>query len=683
MIFGAKLGRAFGLWALCGHSFAPRGGGWGWIRSRKSSGKAAAPSPRQRLDAANTALTASIGHLNQLPRELEERFLAATSDLEKLPSASTELVTHSEQLLGLASGKIGGEQVLNPCVALLGEPLSFLDTWLSRTEELIGHLDYSVHQIRNLRGNESALGGTFAPLTYIQVLIRIESASLDVSVQQMFEALVSDIQDLRSRVSERFASEFKGLHDTEITLARLRDLLATVREAHSVAIAGKRAAIDQALHDVRVELETYMHRDLKLAAASKRVHSLVGDLVVQLQTQDITSQKIAHVRENLEILTPEISAALGRDDGEATTRQLVFVEKLARLQLAQLIAAGRDIDLATTTFESALNGVLDQAGELRGHCTNLPEFATVTVGADGLIQVLLDAIEDLRQVTSEAEQRATEAHEVVKPVGGNTSNVTQQMRELAAQMKLIALNAQVQAARIANGTGLEALAARTADIANATRGVGEEIAEQLQMLSIGLDNFVTEFDQLSQHGRAMRTMLDTAGGELEHQLHAHRDHTLEEFAHVLECGNQVTTVTEQIRAQLQFGVAPSDSLKPVSDLLGEIADAAAALLATRPPLQDPTQDPRLEKILSRYTMASERMVHGGQQATGTTGTTAAEADALLFDAFDLPETAASVPTPSTPPSAPDAGAETNSENDSKAHGRNADAQALGANVDLF
>jgi len=127
------------------------------------------------------------------------------------------------------------------------------------------------------------------------------------------------------------------------------------------------------------------------------------------------------------------------------------------------------------------------------------------------------------------------------------------VHDLSARILLIGLNAQVQAARVGQGGGLEVLSAHTSEISQATNRISERVAQQLDELAGGLAENVRAFEQLRLQAEAQQALVNSQGRGQEQELHAFRDAalgTLHDMATTLEeFRKQAVGTLERLRFQ--------------------------------------------------------------------------------------------------------------------------------------
>jgi len=180
---------------------------------------------------------------------------------------------------------------------------------------------------------------------------------------------------------------------------------------------------------------------------------------------------------------------------------------------------------------------------------------------------------------------------------------------MSAQIRLIGLNAQVQAALAAQdprGAGLEVLSARTSEISEETNRISEQAAAQLDTLASGLAQSVKAFEQLRTDGLAQQSLLNDKGRVEEQHLHAFRDRALEL---VRSIGSSLDDIQEQAHKtldSLQFTPFHQVTLPALRTPMLGIAEAAERLLEGSG--HGLAKVNLIENFKRHYTMASERKV---------------------------------------------------------------------------
>lgn len=595
-------------------------------------------------------MLACLEALAPVTASVEKRFLEISAGLESVSETSGQLLAQSELLIRLATGEEGGETAVQAAITKLMPPLTFLLECHAESTALNGRLKEFHGQIASTLAVEHDFQRTVEPLRFVQILFKVESATCEHAVQEMFLALVREIEKLHQQVSGIFKEQLAKLHQTQVTLdAVITDLSSSVARQQSVTIS-RHKHISESLEKLRSEIEKNRSIDFDLGRVSREIASETGRVVMALQFQDIINQKLQHVREAVLAMSEARGRALLAKDEKELGAELRFLEQTGRIVVGQIDQAEKDLAEAQGKITGGVRSILDGMEKLNRDCLALKELDSVAVGTDGLVQKLLDTFEEVARLVKETVSFSGRAHDVIRPVGDMASNVTGILRSLSREMHLIGLNAQIQSAQVGTGTGLEVLSSQTSEIAKATSDLSDRVAVQLDDLRQGLLGSIEAFERLHRNGVAHGDTLDRECPEETRALHEHRDKSIKAL---MNAGEQASLLGQQARPLLhsaQFDDITGNALPELRVAVDRLAKQAAKLADDIGASNEVTD--RTNQFTSRYTMASERNVHmaalghsdpipSAPQSSGT-GPIAGVAD---FDLFDAPSPVAAEQQP--------------------------------------
>jgi len=612
-------------------------------------------------------------HRQELAEAMEgvgKHFADIGEVLDRMTDAGSNLVSEGQRLLILASGRSDGETVLESAIALLHTPLDFLQTCATSLETFIARLEKCESQIREILTLRAKLEDTIAPLNYIQKLYKIESARLDPELRQMFVAVSQDIAHLEAKVAGMFREKFALLGTMHTTIGAVLNHLRSVLPVHRRLGREKKQQIANTLVELQLELEKNVSRDLRLSSATRAITGEIGNVVVGLQFHDILTQKTQHLNQSFEQSQAHTDNLKGRS-GNRLVDTLFGLSEANRLQSAHLSAIRHDLGEAMDTISAGIEQTINHTRQLDESCVALTELNKVTVAPDGMIQILLDTIHETREIVTSTVTQAVQAHEQLTPIEAMAQSLTSTMTDLSVTMHHIALNAQIQAVRLGEGTGLEVLAATTVEVSFATTTFSNEALEKLNGLATAITQVTADFANLRTSGREHTHILETRGRRMESELHSLRDRSLVALAAVGTHTQSIQTLAHSVLDHCRPDPCVECRLEDADVQLKAISgNLTGVLKGLRDSRETPSGDWK-----GRYTMASERDLHAavlGQQAAPITSMVDhAEANTELFDL--------SAPADLLPMSSP---AATPERTEPQASKKEAEA-SLGANVDLF
>ena len=576
---------------------------------------------RQRQSAEFTELLGQLGSaqsaLEDAADGLETQFLRTSSELEKLSEYGDRFVAQVGTLISQATGKSNDGAVFDEAMLLIQQTSTFLADCEQETSEMVVLLRKYNRQIDELLGVETSLNHAMLPLNIVRTLFRMESAPLGLDVQQLFGALTQEIEVLHAKMRDIFGTKFKQLEQTRQTIglviAKLDDQTTALRQIATT----RKEHIESSLATLKREMAANVDRDLRIHLISLEMSKEVGQVVMGVQFQDIVNQKLHHVLAALPEITAKCQVFQSIRDPDAANKALQFVRQSCRLEAGQLQLAQKEMAAAEVNIQTGIQKVAGHLTQMDSQCLSLKEFTLLTTSFDGIVQVLVETIEEVRALVNTTVTNASEAFELLRPLGSLAADLTVVIRSVSQQIHLIGLNAQIKAAQVSRNCqaqGLEVLSARTSEISQETSRLSEEAATKLDAMVTGLAESVMAFEKLQTRGHEQQSQLDEQGCKYEQQLHGIRDgalSTLREIGASLEdIGRQAEIALETI----QFKSFHEVTLPALRTPLLALSDAAERCLLEHD--QELANDVLVDGLKRNYTMATEREVFEGITASG-------------------------------------------------------------------
>lgn len=540
---------------------------------------------RTLVDERKQLLQDASSELGSTMVQLETSFLGIGESLMALDDCSRQLIGGCEKLIEIASGDDEGERLLRETLAILKGPLSYIDFCVMRQEKLLNLLVQCEDKTRAMLGIRDRMHDAIAPLTFMAVLFKIESAYLPLEHRETFMTVTSEVERLHHLVDETFAQNAKQLELAHTTLAAVRQKLEADFKRQAKHIETKRKHIDEAILTLDQQLAQNNERDVRLHDHGSRLAAEVSRMVMGIQFQDIVKQKCDHIAEALAI--PPTSL----EDWAHTLT----------LQARQMHAVNEDLSAGVSSIRESLASIEEYTAVLNRSSISLESIESMTAAMDGMVQLLLDSLSDVYEIISMVAKLTEEGFEAVQPARGLARNLTETITELSVNMQLIALNAQIRSVQSGQGTGLETLAARTAEVSTDINGISEDIAKDLGLLHQSIDEMLVMFSEFREQGSVQLAELDQSKAPAEHRLHSLRDKTI---MAVQEIGMQIDSMLQSIgKAHESLDTVPVvvDALRGLGERLEAACPEEAKLGGSR--------EVSAESMVNRYTMASERAVH--------------------------------------------------------------------------
>lgn len=297
-------------------------------------------------------------------------------------------------------------------------------------------------------------------------------------------------------------------------------------------------------------------------------------------------------------------------------------------QLESVVAELRDSDGSLRQVFSGVTGLLEK---LSGDGLMLREFTGITASVNGSVQGLLDSLDEIRRMVAATLATTEMAENSVLPVRNATEGLTNTVQGVAHEMHLIALNAQIQAIQMGEGTGLDVLAAHSAEVSQATTRISIEVASKVSEVAETVAEYSERLSALRAAGQRQQAELEEKGQIHETALHRFRDQTLDEFR---AAGKALDAARE-----LGGGIVALLDLRPAMQSVAEVQGSLAELQRESEALERTfaagrSSEVNLSSLQMKYTMDSERRVHLEAMGQGVAAAPAVQS-AELWDEGEL------------------------------------------------
>jgi hypothetical protein len=550
-------------------------------------------------DLRGLSVLAGVGdELERLVTSSERGFTAFGERLERALRCAGRVSAGAAAALAAVDDATLGErlQAVHACVdetpAVLAESSARLERLLATVGESLGLLD-------ELRFHERSFGRLVRTVRSLAVNARVESTRMGAAGRD-FEQLSEAVRQLsvdigtRSRkvaeLAQRLAAEMRA---SGAAVRRVRDQRDAELER---ALAALREALGQlARHGAATRAA-----GAALHAAAAELNREVGTAVAATQFQDITRQRLEHVRDTLRASHEGIGGA-----APLAGRQRAAT--VAGLQREQLRSAGRDFGraMADVTEAAAWAGTL--AREIGQTVERLGADAT---GGGPLVRVraALDALAGGVRRSAAAGEQVSEGIAAAIGLAGEIAGQVSGIDAIGEHLRLIALNAIVHAnASDTNGTerALAVIAREMGDQAAHARTLTRELSAHLRRVgesAEALDRGAEGFARGAREGadrivRGLAPVVDALGEAdegFQRGLEAVRD-VLEELSGAIGALDAGLAFHRTLQTAIDRAVA---RLEPVGGR-GE------------PHTWSTEDESWLEGLglSTRYTMTSQRAVH--------------------------------------------------------------------------
>ncbi len=504
-----------------------------------------------RVEDGARALRNRVERIPESIRKAELQYRAVSENLGQLGSAARQISNRSASLAELADGQ-------SHALAHIEMGSTLIEAFFSRIADLqatLGNLIRDVREagdcIRQLQRGERNLADAIAPLEYVQVMLKIEAARLPAGHQEVFS-------DLSKEIAEVCLSARTSCVDTIASLSALDDSFRRAVDSEERRLVEKRSFIDsarlettEAVKRLAADMSHNAARPPDVRSAAAGLGRDVDRALLVVKAQDTLAHRLDRACAGLlaaaEACSEGSKGLLGRHAGE--------------LRSIAEDTSGVDREIAHIS------------GGLQAHLRNL-ESGVANAAADSIdraVRALQDRFTQTRSLLSDASATIRGVQELIAPLESSTGKAGSSVRQISALMKLIALNGQIHAIKIGNGTGLEVLAAHTSAISVATTEIGIATGEVSAKLAELVRSTLNRTAELTTAFEATDTWMTEEAGAAEELLHGFQ-------ASVDEEKRELALAFRQAREAADYVAVPAGQTE-LHDMLGDLCEATLQLEA--------------------------------------------------------------------------------------------------------
>jgi len=536
-------------------------------------------------------------------QDREKDFLMLGENLQRINSKILAFKEQAEALVGVA----GGEKTKG-IVKGLEQGLDRLKRGYVQTsyDRVISGMAKELEQIKELGAYVHNFKRIVRRLQTLGVFTRIESARLG-QVGIGFATLADDVEGL----AQKIVIYGQEILQTAQSLGKKVDLA-------QVQTVGLKNRQDKLLRNVFVNLNKNLEvlKNLQQSCAqiameveqgAKEIANKISTVVASMQFHDITRQQLEHVQEViLEVYS--LLQEVGQGDDEHKMLEVVaWFKEVGELQLRQLRYARDKFYQAVVTLLGNLTGIQAEIARLHKSLASTHGFEREGGGVsllEGIGLGIKDVAQDMRLAVQENEQISGMMNSVIESVS-QMNEFVEYIEEVGSEIELIALNASIKAAHTGDkGRALGVLAVATQKLSMEAREKTDNISKLLQEIVKNSQLLAKDVDEEFDHAKADE-LIDYLSHHISELIGLNKQ-VQENFSHNSQVCEAVLNEINRVVNEIDFHEKVAAELEGLEQELSLLVREADEIV---PAVHGAGSSERLKKLLSRYTMESERMIH--------------------------------------------------------------------------
>ncbi len=548
--------------------------------------------------------SAWLDRLNKERFEVENFSRSITSDFTQHSRTLSELVEDIEELKKSCNGVVGiisnddGETPIQFAYQLFKKSEDIIMASFDQFRMIFDSVRTLKELIQTIESNQNQLAKITVPLKMITVQYRITASMMDEKTRQEFYDLADKLAILINEINERIAKQFRDLTETGVVCSEIISGLDMMVSEYEGQISKQLGTSRSNLGSLGDSLNSSHKLIEEITQCSDRLSNDIFSIMVSMQTQDMTSQKLEHICAAIDSICERLQSSDKKD--KAAT--LYFVREASKIQSNQLEKLFKDL---VSAMQSIRASALDTDGEIESIAKATEELSVIGSQTD-LLRTSADSVRQILSFVESTIDKTRGVLESLRPLREKFTDSTAKVMNIAVEMRMVAVNAQVYASNVTDGEALEVLSQSTQVQSLDAKSNIEAISQSLEQVARSLTLAEESLAQFAELGQIDMDQLlhesEIAQVELQ-RLERDLPNQMEKIQNKRE---KVTKKTQDFANRLSLNDDIKAKAERILHLFKEISSAN---------IKEPQGDKREQELRniaalqSNYTMQSEVNLH--------------------------------------------------------------------------
>lgn len=567
-----------------------------------------APLPQQEPDASALELERWACRLEEereflfsFVRDVEVEFLETGESLSGLIRQLNNTQGQCHSLIDLISGQANGGAV-QFAFQLLNRTEDLLLACYDQYDQAFAAFGELQQQLARLYRQNDDLRRVLMPLSFITTAFRVEAVRHSSEVQDVFLALARTVELTMNEVRGALNRQFEELAASEEVAAGQMAEVAAVVQSHRADVASTLKDSRRQLRALNDVFNSSGTRAEELARLNQTVKRHINSMVVAQQSHDITRQKIEHVGEGMGMMRGHLLAGAKVPDPHRTQeRQLSY--QLGLVQQQQVRIVFRELTHAADNLRSS---VLSLRNETSAATSAAADVGASTRDANAAAQCQI-SIGAMLAIIGQAVQNNAGILKAFEPLEASFVKCTSKATELASDVRLAALNAQVFAVNSPDGAVLEVLAGRMRQISDCSFEQVNRLESSLRNTSEMISNLRERLADFQVLGQMEQEILTAEAAFSQDDFAALEEAIAVQVENIGQNQRRFADSVVEMLAGVRFPEAVAETSSRSVAFFDELIAWGAECGGPIP--ADSVAAKALQQMQASYTMESERVAH--------------------------------------------------------------------------
>ena len=432
----------------------------------------------------------------------------------------------------------------------------------------------------------------------VRINIRIQCSARGLS-DDLFEGVTEDLEHLSSTLHFATRQIVVDIKLGSKSLAKLQKSIHVHLVHLEEVFKQTQNIVAHAFSDIRQLMNATKTMIREADSRSQKISEMVGDIVVRIQFHDSLSQRVEHIAHAFD----DICNLCGKDNVDLTDDHMGTTFIIVDLQLRQLLQISNEIKLVRERIENAFLAI---ESEVEGVSTILHDKQFREVSPQEFLGNVFSSLEDTLSRLTSLLGRRQEMVQEIEETADNTRSIAERLAEMQdsvtdirEETRVQAVNTIIMASALGHqGKTIEVLAKEIQALSDQSG----ELADDVEVMQFAVNKAVDDLVNVTTG-----TSGEIEQKEIEQQISSVKT----TFSEVLEV---VADITQQIDISGNHIRMTRNTLTFLEDLEAGLDSVISDLNQTRDTLahwegKGTSDSEEVEKLIERYSMSQERMIH--------------------------------------------------------------------------
>ncbi|MGD9157152.1 MAG: hypothetical protein PVG39_01975 [Desulfobacteraceae bacterium] len=544
--------------------------------------------------------------LEMVSAESEPQFVNLGTNLQDIFSGAEGLTSLTRETAMLIDGE-SNENILGNIGEFSRESLAKLNICREDVENVLPKVETCSANLKLLYDMCPVIRTIAKKLNIVALHISMES-SRSRECEEMFNFFVKEIKQLASKVHEisaRIRDDSENARTNQVadfsSISERKDILSSLADnAHH--------SVEENVHYLEDLIKMALKTMRRAEIHSKKISSLVGEVVVAIQFHDIARQQIEHVIETLDeirtFFNKDISDENSPDENQLNPMAKAYT--ILSLQAEQINQVIREIHDAYKKTKKSFHEIGNEVDVLVSGMIGLSKNTDDTNYTGNPFQRLISGLDQLEKIMHQGKEMARVIDNNLRMSAETAENLAShltEMEDISMDLHIKAINALIMSKRL--GSEGKTLSVLAEDVTEVSLDSNEFVLDVVKILK-AIGGLATNLSCLSdQEGN----YLDDTDKQMN--LSTGINMVTVVYDDFLSKSTQSIEQSKELRDKIIRLETELDFLKEIENTLYSQQDNIKNIMESiKPYIPDNLiKDNELEHLTDRYTMEVERGIH--------------------------------------------------------------------------